>query len=288
MRKPGVVLALSVLLMGFTSASVATPVWLPGVSSSSGWSDANKTSVNGAPDSFLCWAAAASNSLAWTHWWGWDAASSSYLDASAEIYAQFQGSLWGNTIGSPIYAYEWWMTDRTQSIIPTKVFDSPGRGFYPGENVLNGAGSVTAFWQDNAYTALDTYINAGRGTTIAIDIPNSPGTPGASYSHSLTVWGWDPDPARMQIYVTDSDDGLTGLVTYSLLRSGNDLTIVGYHNLYQTSTDALISEVQRLNRNDQLIEPEHGDTSGVVPEPTTLLLLGGGLAGLLARKRSRS
>ena len=88
------------LLTSFASVSVATPVWLPGVSSVSGWSDVNKTSVNGAPDSLLCWAAAASNALAYAHWWGWDAGSSSYLDTAAEIYAQFQGPLWGNTIGS--------------------------------------------------------------------------------------------------------------------------------------------------------------------------------------------
>ena len=137
------------------------------------------------------------------------------------------------------------MTDRTQSILEnppghtTKVFDSQGRDFYPTVNVQDGdASSVTALWTNGGYDALNTYINAGRGTTIAIGIPNSPGSPGVSYSHSLTVWGWEvDDPSDLQIYVTDSDDGLTGLVTYSLLRSGNNLTIVGYHNLYQSSTN---------------------------------------------------
>jgi hypothetical protein len=295
MRKPAVVLAFLVLSTSFTSLSVATPMWLPGVSSGSGWSDVNKTSTSGSPDSLLCWAAAASNVLSWTQWWGWDGGSSSYLDTGSEIYAQFQGPLWGNSTGSPIYAYEWWMTDRTESIIrdpahPTqtaKVFDSPGQDFYPGVNVQNGAGSVTGFWQGDAYTALQTYINDGRGTTLTISIPQGPGTLGP-YLHSLTVWGWDP--AAMSIYVTDSDDALSnGLVTYSLVQSGGALYIQGYTNLYTGATSALITEVQRLNQNDPFLEPVHGDTGGgVVPEPTTLLLLSAGLAGLLARRRSQS
>jgi len=248
------------------------------------WSDVNKSNVYGSPDSLQCWAAAASNSLSYGGWSGWDSGSSTYISTASDIYGNYVAA-WPNAVGAATYAYEWWMTDRTQSIIPTKIFPSAGLNFYPTVHVQDGDPSgVTAFVQDTSVDDfLGTYIGAHRGIVGSIDIPLSGG--GGTFGHSISVWGWDP--VAMEIYITDSDDGITGLRTYSFhIDAGGFFVIDDYTNLYTSATDVVMDQLTRLNRNDLGIEPRKDIINGV-PEPGTVLLLGSGLLGLVGYRRRK-
>jgi hypothetical protein len=280
-------LALATLTTCAPAASAAT-IFLPGVNLASGWNDVNKTSLVGNPDSVLCWAAAASNILSYTGWWGWDGVQ--YLDSPAEIYQRFDQD-WSNRLGDPTRAYEWWMTNRTQSNIPVYVFDSPGLNFFPGVNVQNGPGSVTAF-VDTDPAGVDVpgviagYINDQRGLAIAITINNPNG--GGTYGHVVTVWGWDG--ATNTLYFTDSDDQATTLRSLNLTTDGSFWYLHNYTNAYTNATDAKIGDVVRLNRNiDPFIQPAGFDAAaGTVPEPATLGLLAAGLAAAVRKRRART
>jgi len=284
MKNLKVFICAMLLVLGITTIAGAAPTYVydGGLGT---WSDVNKTSVIGNPDSLLCWAASASNALAWTGWRGWDSGTSTYISTTAAIYAQFDAG-WGNHTGSAIYAYEWWMTDHTTANSNFgETLDSQGKNFYPG--VVSDphlAGSVVNFVQDGVanqiYNFLGTYINDDRGIVASIDVPNGPGQIGP-YSHAVTVWGWDP--TLNLIYITDSDDGVMALQTYSFfqLGVGGEVYIDNYTNLYTQATDVQITELVRLNRNSTGIEPNRPTgPDGQIPEPTTILLIGSGLIGL--------
>lgn len=265
------------------SAGYAAPVYVydDGLGT---WSDVNKTNVSGPPDSLFCWACAASNTLAWTGWWGWDSGTSSYIDDAGEIYDVFLDN-WSNRTGAATFAYEWWMTDRTESIIEdppgTSVFtfDSAGLNFYPGVNVQEGPGSVTAFVPVAFVTesVLSDYVTQDRGIVLTVEIPLAVG--GGTYLHSLTLWGIDE--VANEIYLTDSDDGVTGLRTFDIFETGSGLFIDDYTNLYTSATDAQILQVTRLNRNDPFIEPRRNG----IPEPASIFLVA---LGVLAAGYRRS
>jgi len=92
----GAILALSRLLFRRNTSFV-----YDGGMGTGTWKDVNKQNVYGDPDALLCWAAAASDVLAWTGWRGWDSKTSSYISGASDIYTRFVAA-WPNAIGAAV------------------------------------------------------------------------------------------------------------------------------------------------------------------------------------------
>jgi len=192
-----------------------------------GYYDVNK---QGNGDSQMCWAAAASNVLAWWQEQGNTAQSVSGVPGdAASIYATFGGA-WENASGVDMYGFIWWLSgDATHS----------GYSEYHGSH-STGTGSTGGYY--NQYytpqsitqhtaqvnlldTAAETLCAAwndiyAAGGMITLGVYSSIGSNGTlNGGHSLTMWGYETnaDTGRLtEIYVTDSDDSTTALLTFAL------------------------------------------------------------------------
>ncbi len=160
------------------------------------WCDAEK--LPGDPeDDLLCWAAAASNILEWT---GWGLAGG--MSNTDQMFQHFQDH-WTDEGSLPYIAWYWWF-DGTE-IVPGPGWshvDVPGGGnFWPTENFYDYYVENWAEYQ--ALSAIDTYLHAGYGVTLAIYTDTGGG-------HAITCWGYDYDDLDPDYYVgvhvTDSDD----------------------------------------------------------------------------------
>jgi hypothetical protein len=148
------------------------------------WNDVNKTWID---DSQMCWAAAASNILAWGGW------GTARYSTAGGIYDYIR-SCFPNMGGDPYQAYDFWFYGRRGE-----------GGFYPGYGLNNYHNSGSPM-QD-----LATFLHDGQGVHIRV------ATAGAT--HALTVWGYDYNPAYSpdddryytHLYYTDSDDRVTEL-----------------------------------------------------------------------------
>ena len=148
------------------------------------WNDVNKTGVT---DSEMCWAATASNILAWGGW------GTARYSTAGEIYDYIK-SCYANYPSTPYEAYSFWFYGSVG-----------GGGFYPGYS-LNDYHHYGSPMQNIA-----TFLQAGQGVHIRVE------TPGAV--HAITVWGYDYNPAYSpedngyytHLYFTDSDDHVTEL-----------------------------------------------------------------------------
>ncbi|MBE6410436.1 MAG: hypothetical protein E7034_07565 [Akkermansiaceae bacterium] len=192
-----------------------------------GYYDVNKT---GSGDSNLCWAAAASNMLAWWQEQGMTATVVPDAPQGAEtIYATFTQS-WENSSGVDVYGLIWWLSGDSTSSGYGDYVDAHYRGdsttgayyeqFYTPQTIAQHTAQVPL--ADVAAETLpaawaDIFDASGM---IALGIFRSVGTGGSlSGGHSLTLWGFETnlDTGRVQeIYVTDSDDNTTALETLAV------------------------------------------------------------------------
>ncbi|MFH0809754.1 MAG: hypothetical protein V2A77_04720 [Pseudomonadota bacterium] len=232
------------------------------------WSDVNKTWNGG--DYNMCWAAAASNILAWGGWGTRD------LDTAGEIFSDFKQH-WTDYGSLPYIGWQWWLDGVAEVPTDSLWWSRPQNPADPGGGHWKGVYQFEDYfysWTSGASTlqAVDYCLHNGYGVTLAIQLNGGTG------GHALTVWGYDysteVDQYYTNLWVTDSDDNydgeVPGLVSYPLTWDpGRETWWLGGH--YQSYC---IGEVQALGQRP-------------TPVPAALLLFASGLAGLREYGRRR-
>ena len=205
--------------LAFLLPAQATEYWVPGTSREGGWYDVNKTFSQEFPDSQMCWAASASNMLAW-----WQDHNPEYNDLAAmntprggqEIFDTFK-TAYENDGGIQAYGILWYLQgDTNEDYLPPLTEEGKEMGGYYGNAITqiyserpislglynvqgaNSAFGVSEFLKEcivNGYSVgLGIY-----GKTID----------GKDIAHAVTLWGIDYNEETQMIetmYLTDSDD----------------------------------------------------------------------------------
>ncbi len=168
------------------------------------WSDTEKVPPDdpdgmppGTGDDFMCWAASASNVLAWT---GWGVVDGMY-DAD-EIFDYFEAH-WTDEGGWQDAGWEWWFSGiNVTSGWGAAEVDVPGGGFYQRLNADDYMRSES----DDTQTmqAIDEFLRAGYGCGLGIYSDTG-------MAHAITAWGFNYDgdesnPDYVGVWITDSDD----------------------------------------------------------------------------------
>jgi hypothetical protein len=198
-------------------------------------------------------------------------------------------------------------------IIGVLAFSMPASAFFINfENGTEG-GNVTditgvSFMDFNGYPAIYGDSRTGNYNTTSDDL----GYGGGSYHHNGNFFAWASaaaDARGLKIDFTNNDGTWfkTGYSSYSdfvleaYLTDGSMISITGSSNLYGPMGFLMITAgagqyidyiVLHDSGNYWLVDDMSGDATGVtygaVPEPTTMLLLGLGLAGIAGlRKKFR-
>jgi hypothetical protein len=156
--------------------------------------DVKKSAAN-TDDDLMCWAAAASNVLAWTGW-GFP---KTYNFADENGIFQYFLDHWADLAGFPQNAWEWWFSGAGQPgvEVPGGGFWVPAYDFQMFYRVQNDRTKVLE--------AIAEFVEKGFGAVIEL-ISTGGG-------HFLTCWGYErsPDGNFLGVYFTDSDNPQSGL-----------------------------------------------------------------------------
>jgi len=264
MKRRKFLLFLAIFLMALASSGVArADSYLVYNQWGGTWQDANKTWSG---DSMMCWAAGASNILAWG---GYETPTYN----TATLIFQYFKAHWTNAGSLPQYGWSWFLDG---TLPPNWSGCSQvavaGGDFWSGDNFSSLYHQATS---GNLMADAAGFFQSGDGVTLAIYKPG--------YGHALTCWGYDYTKQLSGviqytgIWVTDSDDGVTALEDYPVSWDSK----YGVWDLGGGYAGWYIGGVEALGQNP---DPPLGVG---VPLPPSLLLFITGLLALASWRRLR-
>ena len=308
---------LSVLVLLAFSAALSTAsaaeAWVDGVSRTSGWYDANKANPYAEDgDNDLCWAASASNLVAW--WQDKYQTPAGVPNDIDSIWATYKNAVTADTGGDTHAAVQWWLTgvyvptsdeeaDRSMFTQDTTSVLPAFEGYYYeeyGEEMAPWPNYELERWEyplrnflcmdyRNTFTSdnIVSLVLQGCGVGIGLAQDNN-----SKFGHAITLWGLEYDSstnAISRMWLTDSDDaqynfGQDGLFAVDVTTRDDKLYIdTPDSNWYTEEKNIYISNLFAIN---PAVSTEWGIPSAV-PEPGTATLSLLGLTGLLARRRRK-
>lgn len=232
------------------------------------WQDANKTYQD---DSLMCWAATASNILAYGGW------GTSHYNTGPTIFQEIVAH-WTNNSGYMSWAWNWWFNGSDPPNYFVSYPDVPGGGnYYPTLNFSNYFTGVSSI-SGNIMAAIDLALHQGKGVGMIVG--------SGSNSHAVTVWGYSYDAPRYytRIFITDSDDGFYGLREYPLIYQNSAWYLGGSYAGWKINAIQALGYYPTSSTSNPVI-PLAGDTA--VPLAPSWILFGTGVSSLFLLRRRR-
>ena len=240
------------------------------------WSDAEK------PDdtNLMCWAASASNVLAWT---GWGKVAG--MTTTDDIFAYTQ-NYWSDGAGLMHLEWKWWFDGSGRTSAPpgySVIYQSGGGAFYPAADI-NSYRKVYQGQYAGMMQGIDDFFHEGRAVAIGI----YGGLLGGA--HAVTIWGFNYDPNDpdhyVGIWITDSDDDkpLPGDPPVDPASLPNALR---YYEIEYRAADAKWYLLAYGSQDDDYWWIGWVDSMLPIPEPATFVGVGLALCALRTYIRKR-